>query len=227
MSMTATSPGIEATAPATPAGPCLILDDVAVMRGGRLIQTGVSHSLPAGHITLVTGPNGCGKSSLIRAIAGRLPLFNGRIQCDLPMVYIGHTDGLSPALSGRTNLANWAALYGYTYDVGAIAAALTALDATRFADVPIGHLSRGQRRRMSLARLALAPASTLWLLDEPNVGLDTASVALLDAMIGTHLGGGGMVFAASHLPLGPDMMTRNLVLRDNSDHNSDLTGAKA
>lgn len=188
------------------------------MRGGRLIQTGISHRLPTGHITLVTGPNGCGKSSLIRAIAGRLPLFNGRIQCDLPIIYIGHADGLSPSLNARGNLANWAALYGYAYDPDAITAALAALDATGFADVPIGHLSRGQRRRISLARLALASASTLWLLDEPNVGLDSASVALLDAMIDAHLGGGGMVFAASHLPLGPDMATRNLVLRDGHGH---------
>jgi len=195
---------------APPAG--LRVDGVALVRGGRLVQAGLSHVMTAGEVTLLRGPNGSGKSTLLRAIAGRLPAADGTIECDVPILYIGHADGLSPALSGRQNLADWAVLNGLVGDDAAINAALDNMQARAFADLPVRHLSHGQRRRVALARLTLGPTSALWLLDEPNSGLDAASSIALDDLISGHLEGGGMVLAATHLPLGITHSPRTLTL---------------
>jgi len=195
---------------APPAG--LRVDGVALVRGGRLVQAGLSHVMTAGEVTPLRGPNGSGKSTLLRAIAGRLPAADGTIECDVPILYIGHADGLSPALSGRQNLADWAVLNGLVGDDAAINAALDNMQARAFADLPVRHLSHGQRRRVALARLTLGPTSALWLLDEPNSGLDAASSIALDDLISGHLEGGGMVLAATHLPLGITHSPRTLTL---------------
>jgi len=168
----------------------------------------------AGEVTLLRGPNGSGKSTLLRTIAGRLPAAAGAIECDVPVLYIGHADGLSPALTGRQNLADWAMLNGLVDDDAAIDAALDRMQARAFADLPVRRLSHGQRRRVALARLTLGPSSALWLLDEPNSGLDAASSIALDDLISDHLDGGGMVLAATHLPLGITHSPRTLVLED-------------
>ena len=180
----------------------------------RVIQPSLTHRMAAGEITLVTGPNGSGKSTLLRTIAGRLPAAAGTIECDVPVLYIGHADGLSPALTGRQNLADWAMLNGLVDDDAAIDAALDRMQARAFADLPVRRLSHGQRRRVALARLTLGPSSALWLLDEPNSGLDAASSIALDDLISDHLKGGGMVLAATHLPLGITHSPRTLVLED-------------
>lgn len=185
------------------------LDHVSLIRGERMLQTGITHQMNAGAITLLTGPNGCGKSSLLRAIAGRLPLFDGSIHCAVPKIYVGHADGLSPVLDGRRNLMDWAAIHNVAHShnmtqrLARIEAALAQFDASDFATMPIAMLSRGQRRRLALCRLLLGPADALWLLDEPNVGLDSAAIERLDEAITMHLAKGGMVMAATHLPLGP------------------------
>ena len=202
------SPARDAGAP--PAG--LRVEDVALVRGGRLVQAGLSLAMTAGEVTLLRGPNGSGKSTLLRAIAGRLPAAAGTIECDVPVLYIGHADGLSPALTGRQNLADWAVLNELASDDEAIDAALDNMQARAFADLPVRHLSHGQRRRVALARLTLGPASALWLLDEPNSGLDAASSIALDDLISGHLEEGGMVLAATHLPLGITHSPRTLTL---------------
>jgi len=208
--MSATLPSKARDDDAPPAG--LRVDGVALVRGGRLVQAGLSHVMTAGEVTLLRGPNGSGKSTLLRAIAGRLPAADGTIECDVPILYIGHADGLSPALSGRQNLADWAVLNGLVGDDAAINAALDNMQARAFADLPVRHLSHGQRRRVALARLTLGPTSALWLLDEPNSGLDAASSIALDDLISGHLEGGGMVLAATHLPLGITHSPRTLTL---------------
>ena len=207
----AASPGIATTGVAS-----LRLDCVGLMRGGRPVQAGLSLAMAAGDVTLLRGPNGSGKSTLLRTIAGRLPLAAGRIECDVPKLYIGHADGLSPTLTGRQNLIDWAQLNGLVSDRDAIDAAIdSALDrmqARRFAALPVRQMSHGQRRRVALARLTLGPASALWLMDEPNSGLDAASSLALDDLISEHVAGGGMVLAATHLPLGISHDPRTLTL---------------
>lgn len=195
---------------APPAG--LRVGGVTLLRGGRVLQPALSLSMTAGEVTLLRGPNGSGKSTLLRTIAGRLPAAAGSVTCEAPMLYIGHADGLSPAQSGRRNLADWAMLNGLVDEGDAIDAALDRMQARAFADLPVRHLSHGQRRRVALARLTLGPASSLWLLDEPNSGLDAASSVALDDLISGHLDGGGMVLAATHLPLGITHSPRTLTL---------------
>ena len=180
----------------------LTIDGVALVRGMRVIQPAVSHAIAPGGMTLLTGPNGSGKSTLLRAIAGRLRPMTGTITCDVPILYVGHADGLADGLSGRRNLIDWAGLNGLRGDDGMIDDALAALAAGPFADLPVRMLSRGQRRRLALARLALSPPGALWLLDEPAAGLDQTAQADLDRMIAAHLDTGGMVMAATHTPLG-------------------------
>ena len=212
----AASPGIATTGVARPGLASLRLDGVGLMRGGRPIQAGLSLTMAAGDVTLLRGPNGSGKSTLLRTIAGRLPLAAGRIECDVPKLYIGHADGLSPTLTGRQNLIDWAQLNGLVSDADTIDAsiesALDRMQARRFAALPVRQMSHGQRRRVALARLTLGPANALWLMDEPNSGLDAASSLALDDLISGHVAGGGMVLAATHLPLGISHDPRTLTL---------------
>lgn len=181
--------------------------DLACWRSERLVFADISFNLAPGEALLLTGANGAGKSSLLRVLAGLLPAAEGRLLWDgedtladrvahgARLRYLGHQDALKPALSARENLAFYASLQG-----GDVEAALNALDLLPLADLPARVLSSGQKRRLALARLALAPCG-LWLLDEPTVGLDTASVARLGPLLAAHRARGGMVIAATHLPL--------------------------
>ncbi len=180
---------------------------LACWRAERLVFAGLSFTLAPGEALLLTGANGAGKSSLLRLLAGLVPAAEGRLLwqgadalADLPaharrLRYLGHQDALKPSLSARANLGFFARLHGGDPD-----AALGALDLLPLADLPARVLSSGQKRRLALARLALAPAP-LWLLDEPTVGLDAASVARLGPLLAAHRARGGMVVAATHLPL--------------------------
>ncbi|WPB85555.1 heme ABC exporter ATP-binding protein CcmA [Sediminicoccus rosea] len=181
--------------------------ELACWRSERLVFAGLSFAVSPGEALLLTGANGAGKSSLLRLLAGLIPAAEGSLAwdgadclADLPAHgartrYIGHQDALKPALTARENLSFFARLWG-----GEVAAALEALDLTPLAELPARVLSSGQKRRLALARLALAPAR-LWLLDEPSVGLDAASVARLGPLFAAHRAAGGMILAATHLPL--------------------------
>ena len=193
----------------------LQLDGVVLARGMRVLQRGLSHSMSAGQITRLRGPNGSGKSTLLRVIAGRLRPAAGAIISQAPRrLYIGHADALASARSGRDNLSDWARLNGFDATPDHIAASLQMMSAAGFADIPARQLSRGQRRRLALARLLLGPPDALWLLDEPNAGLDGPASVRLDDLISRHLDGGGMVIAATHLPLAPTHKGSDLVLAD-------------
>ena len=192
----------------------LQLDGIVLARGMRVLQRGLSHSMSAGQITRLRGPNGSGKSTLLRVIAGRLRPAAGAIICQAPRLYIGHADALASARSGRDNLSDWARLNGFDATPDHIAASLQMMSAAGFADIPARQLSRGQRRRLALARLLLGPPDALWLLDEPNAGLDGPASVRLDDLISRHLDGGGMVIAATHLPLAPTHKGSDLVLAD-------------
>ena len=198
-------------APST-ADNCLHINQLSVLRGMVLVISNFSHQQIAGDICCLTGSNGSGKSTLLRTIAGHLPAAGGDINCTAPIIYVGHTDGLSGAISGRENLAGWAKINGISATETAIDTALSNFAAKRFADLPVRVLSRGQRRRLALARLALAPADTLWLLDEPNAGLDQASSRILDDIVQKHAMAGGMVLAATHLDFATAAKPRSLYL---------------
>lgn len=189
--------------------------ELACWRGERAVFAGLSFRLEAGGALLLTGANGAGKSSLLRLLAGLIPAAEGRLLWEgedtladrvahaRRLRYLGHGDALKPSLTAAENLGFYAKLWG-----GEVAPALAALGLTELADLPARVLSSGQKRRLALARLALdaappgsPPAAPLWLLDEPTVGLDAASVARLGALLAAHRGRGGMVLAATHLPL--------------------------
>ena len=199
------------TAPST-ADNHLHIKQLSVLRGMVLVIRSLSHQQNAGDICCLTGPNGAGKSTLLRTIAGRLPAAGGDISCAVPIIYVGHTDGLSGAISGRENLAGWTKINGFSATETAIDTALSSFAANRFADLPVRVLSRGQRRRLALARLALAPADSLLLLDEPNAGLDQASSRILDDIVQKHAMAGGMVLAATHLDFAAAAKPRSLHL---------------
>ncbi|RYJ00587.1 MAG: heme ABC exporter ATP-binding protein CcmA [Acetobacteraceae bacterium] len=182
-------------------------DNLACLRGERAIFAGLSFRLEAGGALLLVGANGAGKSTLLRLLAGLLAPAEGRLLWNGEDVladraghaarlrYLSHQDALKPALTARENLGFFAQLWGGEAD-----AALETLGLAPLADLPARVLSSGQKRRLALARLALAPAA-LWLLDEPTVGLDAASVARLGGLLARHRASGGMVLAATHLPL--------------------------
>lgn len=196
--------------------------DLACFRGERAIFAGLSFELAAGDALLLVGANGAGKSTLLRLLAGLLAPAEGQLLWDGVdaladraahagrLRYLSHQDALKPALTARENLAFFARLWGSKAGGGKVEgskvggadtdAALAALDLAPLAELPARVLSSGQKRRLALARLALAPAA-LWLLDEPTVGLDAASVARLGSLLARHRAAGGMVLAATHLPL--------------------------
>lgn len=181
--------------------------ELACLRGERVVFAGLSFALDAGGALLLTGANGAGKSSLLRLLAGLLAPAEGallwqgedaladRAAHARRLRYVGHGDALKPALTARENLGFFARLHG-----GEVDAALDALGLSALAELPARVLSAGQKRRLGLARLALAPAP-LWLLDEPTTGLDAASVERLGALLARHRAAGGMVAAATHLPV--------------------------
>jgi len=191
--------------------------DLACQRGGRTLFQGLHFALAPGEALLVSGPNGAGKTSLLRQIAGLLPLASGQLAVpgaapDTPLPelchYVGHSDAAKSALSVRENLAFWADFFGR--DGRSLNEALDAFGLTPLANLPAGLLSAGQKRKLALSRL-FAASRPIWLLDEPSVSLDAASVARLDDALRGHLKAGGIAVVSSHLPL-KTMFARKLAL---------------
>jgi len=176
----------------------LTVTDLAVQRGGLPVLAGLGLTLGAGRALVLTGPNGIGKTTLLRTIAGLQPPLHGSVT--LPpegAAYAGHADGAKATLTVAENLGFWARIYG----TATIEPALTAMDLRALAARPAQTLSAGQRRRLGLARLFVT-GRRLWLLDEPTVSLDAASVARFAAAIHAHLTEGGAALLASHVDLG-------------------------
>ncbi len=183
---------------------------LACARGGRRVFEALDFTVAPGGALLLHGPNGGGKTSLLRMIAGFLDPAGGELSWNgrpfedrdeddddalARIAYAGHLDAVKRALTVAENLAFWAGLYGGGGT--GVSAALDRLGIGPLAEVPARFLSAGQRRRLGLARLLVAPAS-LWLLDEPTVTLDQESIAAVEGLIAEHRDRGGMVMVATH-----------------------------
>ncbi len=211
--------------------------DLACIRGGRPVFSGVEFSLASGGLLALTGPNGSGKSSLLRVLAGLLDPAGGAIslssgtrsvgdgeaaaaeaarqvdgQTQDLIHYFGHLDGLKSVFTLQENLAFWRALYGTGEADGAISIgeAVAQVGLGHMRDLPVSIFSAGQRRRAGLARLLTAPRP-VWLLDEPTAALDSDGEAMLGGLMEAHLAKGGIIVAATHLAL-PVAPTQTLEL---------------
>lgn len=178
--------------------PPLVVTDLACQRGGRLLFSGLGFRCDPGGAVQLLGPNGTGKSSLLRQLAGLLPAAAGRIDGGGARGFLGHEVALKWGRPLGEELRFWAGLDG---GLARLPSAMTAMALDALVDVPCRLLSSGQRRRAGLARV-LASGAPLWLLDEPTAGLDDASVALLATAMAAHRAAGGMVVAAVHGDIG-------------------------
>jgi heme exporter protein A len=184
----------------------LVAQDLSVERGGRRLIEGLSFALAPGEALVLLGANGSGKTSLLRALCGLLPLAGGQIVLEEApgeptpgesSHYIGHDNALKARLTVGENLAFWADVLGGERGERELRAALGKVGLGHVYEVFVGALSAGQKRRVALCRALLAPRP-LWLLDEPTTALDAASIGALAALMAAHRGGGGMVIAATH-----------------------------
>lgn len=193
--------------------------DLVCLRGARQVFGGLGFALAPGGALLLIGPNGSGKSSLLRVMAGLLRPAAGSLNWDGEPIakdpeahrgrlhYVGHQDAVKPVLGVAENLAFWARARAAGDE--SVAEALDRFGLAELAGVAGRLLSAGQKRRLALARLLASPAD-LWLLDEPSVGLDDASIERLGAEIARHRDAGGRVVAATHgtLPIeGADVLS--------------------
>jgi len=189
-------------------------EKLAVRRGARIVIDGLSFEAVAGEALLLTGPNGAGKTTLLRAVAGFLTPEAGQIRLQggdndrevgEQAHYVGHANGIKSNLTTAENLAFWCAYLGGGRENRVrrerVELALERLRLLSLEDIPAAYLSAGKKRRLGLGRLLVADRP-LWLLDEPTVSLDAASVKLLAGIVHEHLQGGGIVLAATHIPLG-------------------------
>jgi heme exporter protein A len=185
----------------------LIAHGLTSVRGARTLFADLTLRLDAGEALLVTGPNGSGKTTLLRIIAGFLLPAEGAIRLDrgapeLSLAeqchYVGHGNAVKAGLSVEENARFWCAYLGG--EPQTVEQALAAFSLLALRDTPASYLSAGQRRRLGLARVLLAPRP-LWLLDEPTTSLDAGSKDMLFGVIAAHLDRGGLVVAATHEPL--------------------------
>ncbi|MGU3389591.1 heme ABC exporter ATP-binding protein CcmA [Sphingomonas sp. M1A8_2b] len=182
----------------------LRFETVACVRGGRMLFSNLSFALAPGDAAVVTGPNGVGKSSLIRLAAGLLTPSEGSVSCDAAIALLTEASALDADQRLGEALRFWAtldpALDRAPDPDDRVARALAVLDLAALSDIPVRLLSTGQRRRAALARVAASEAP-VWLLDEPANGLDAHAVTRLETLIAHHRAGGGIALVATHLPL--------------------------
>lgn len=180
--------------------------DLAVARAGIPVLEGVSFALPPGRALVLRGPNGIGKTTLLRTIAGLQPPLQGRITAAPDAVaYAAHADGVKPTLTVAENLAFWAQVFG----TDAVASAIDRMALRDLVARRAANLSAGQKRRLGLARL-LVTGRPVWVMDEPTVSLDAASVQLFGDVVRDHLTAGGAALIATHIDLGLDAAVLDL-----------------
>jgi heme exporter protein A len=189
--------------------------DLACRRGPALLFSGLAFEVAGGELLCVRGPNGCGKTTLLRCVTGLTRPDDGTVlwrgiasttdpeRLRAAMAYAGHLPGLKDDLTAEENLDFSLRLRGAASTAAQRRDALAAVGLDKRRRIPARRLSAGQRRRIGLARLALDPAE-LWVLDEPLTALDDAGQAYFTELLGRHLGRGGLALAATHHRLAPE-----------------------
>jgi heme exporter protein A len=177
--------------------PHISLDNVAILRGNRLVLQRFSMHANAGDIIWIRGANGCGKSTLLRVIAGLLPVTAGQASIGGTIALADENCGLDVNQPLEKALSFWAGMDGANGE--SRHTALQAMDLIGLVDVPVRYLSSGQRRRAALSRV-IASGAPIWLLDEPYNGLDSANMARLDTALLRHGAAGGIALVAAHQP---------------------------
>ncbi|WP_027237883.1 heme ABC exporter ATP-binding protein CcmA [Leisingera caerulea] len=176
----------------------LTVTDLSVARGGIPVLEGLSFELESGRALILRGPNGIGKTTLLRTVAGLQPPLRGRVEgAEDQIAYAAHSDGLKPTLTVAENLTFWASVFGRS----GIEQALDGFDLQGLRDRQAGALSAGQKRRLGLSRM-LVTGRPIWIMDEPTVSLDKTSVAMFANTVRAHLGQGGAALIATHIDLG-------------------------
>jgi len=182
--------------------------DLGAIRGENILFRSLGVTVDAGEVVRLAGPNGCGKTTLLKILAGlREPDFGRVLWNDKPtsrqrsdwhdaMLFIGHKTGISPELTAPENLAGWGGLRD-SAAAGRIDQAMAELDIARLASIPSAALSAGQKQRVALCRLVLCPAE-LWLLDEPLTALDSAGQEWLEERLLRHAEMGGAAIVSTH-----------------------------
>lgn len=198
--------------------PMLQLDELVIQRGELPLCVGVTLDLPAGSICHLIGANGTGKTTLLMQLAGLLPVLTGEVsyqgQVGLPLqpLYVSHQLGINPSLTVAQNLTFLLNLYGLSPSQTDIDEALEWVGLQGFEMLSSNHLSAGQTRRITLARLyLLTPEVTpLWLLDEPFTALDVDMVARMESRLRAFANSGGAILMTSHQSVGVANQKLNL-----------------
>jgi heme exporter protein A len=197
--------------------------DLTCERGERLLFSRLSFTAETGTLLRIAGPNGTGKTSLLRIICGLLEPTDGEVRWKganvrrlredywKDLVYVGHLNGVKDDLTVRENLRISVAMAGRRAPAGDVARALDAVGLAGFEDTMARFLSQGQRRRVALARLYVSEAVPLWILDEPFTALDVRGVENLSALIARHVDGDGMVVLTTHQEVPVDAARRKRV----------------
>lgn len=188
----------------------LEVHDLACLKGDRLLFRGLALRLEAGGLLRVAGPNGVGKTSLLRLVTGLALAEAGEVRWrgtsirrdreafHRDVLYLGHAPALNDLLTPLENLRFACAAAGDDFDDESCATALARIGLENQIDLPARVLSQGQRRRVGLARLFLAARRPLWVLDEPFTALDVSAVADLAATLSDHCDAGGLVMLTTH-----------------------------